>query len=64
MQSDAYSDVMREAEASTAGAFVRSDSRRGVVRVHGRDGLDLLNRLTTARVDSLAPGQACSIREV
>lgn len=57
MHADRLSEVIREAEASTEGAFVRHDRRRGAVRVSGRDGLDLLNRLTTAKVDTLVAGE-------
>lgn len=57
MHAESHSDVIQQAEASTAGAFFRDERARGVVRIDGRDALDLLNRLTTAKLDDLAPGQ-------
>ena len=57
MHAESYSDVIQQAEASTTGAFFRDECARGVVRIEGNDTLDLLNRLTTAKLDDLASGQ-------
>ncbi len=57
MHAESDSDVIQQAEASTAGAFFRDERTRGVVRIVGGDALDLLNRLTTAKLDDLVPGQ-------
>jgi folate-binding protein YgfZ len=56
MHSD-HERVMHEAEVSGSGTFFCMETERSVVRVRGRDTLDLLNRLTTMKVDTLQCGQ-------
>lgn len=43
-------------QATSAGAFVCNESGRGVLLVRGRDALDLLHRLSSARIDNLREG--------
>lgn len=51
-----HAQVIREVKATASGAFLCMEADRGCVRVIGRDTLDLLNRLTTMKVDTLTPG--------
>jgi len=49
--------VMHEAEVSGSGTFFCMVKDSSVLRVRGRDTLDLLNRLTTMKLDTLRCGQ-------
>lgn len=51
------SEISAELQATAAGAFVCRESGRGVLLVRGRDALDLLHRLSSARIDNLKDGQ-------
>ncbi len=49
-------DILLQLKATESGAFFREERFQGVIRVDGKDTLELLNRLSTARVDNLKPG--------
>ncbi|MCZ7555133.1 MAG: hypothetical protein M5R41_01850 [Bacteroidia bacterium] len=49
--------TLDELKAARSGAFVHIAENLGVLRVDGRDTLDLLNRLGTNKVDALRPGE-------
>ncbi|MDT8324184.1 MAG: hypothetical protein RRA94_08740 [Bacteroidota bacterium] len=55
-----HAQVISETKATATGAFLCMEADRAAVRVTGRDTLDLLNRLTTMKVDDLSVG---SVRE-
>jgi folate-binding protein YgfZ len=50
-------EVLRQLGASTTGAFFLDPFTTGVIRITGRDTLDLMNRLTTNKVDTLRIGE-------
>lgn len=50
-------NVLDQVKAAESGAFFREEAFRGVLRVDGKDTLELLNRLSSARVDRLKPGE-------
>ena len=52
----AYSDVAAEYQAATKGVAVYDASYMGRLKASGDDALDLLNRLSTNKVDDLHPG--------
>jgi tRNA-modifying protein YgfZ len=49
--------IIDELKAARNGAFIHITEDRAVLRVDGRDTLDLLNRLSTNKVDALQPGE-------
>ncbi len=49
--------VLSEVKATGSGAFLCMETDRAAARITGKDTLDLLNRLTTMKVDTLEPGQ-------
>ncbi|MBI4338959.1 MAG: aminomethyl transferase family protein [Chloroflexi bacterium] len=51
-----YGDLAAEYRAATEGAVVMDRSSVGRFQVTGKDALDLLNRLTSNKVDPLPPG--------
>lgn len=51
---DVYSDLRSEMKATAAGAFIRNESDRGVLRMRGSDARDLLHRLSTTSIIGLA----------
>lgn len=53
-----YGDPALEYDAAVKAAAVYDASHYGRVRVTGEDALDLLNRLSTNKVDTLSPGRA------
>lgn len=53
----AYTDPGGEYRAATEGAAVYENSQVGRLRAEGADALDLLNRLSTNRVDNLPAGR-------
>lgn len=53
----AYADLAGEYKASMEGAAVYDNSYSGRLRAEGADALDLLNRLSTNRVDNLPAGR-------
>lgn len=53
-----HSDSLSEYKAALDGAAIYAASHFGRLRVTGKDALDLLNRLTTNRVDQLPAGQS------
>ncbi len=53
----AYTDVAVEYQAATKAAAVYDASYMGRLKATGDDALDLLNRLSTNKVDALQPGQ-------
>ena len=52
----AYTDTAAEYRAATETAALYDHSQAGRLRADGDDALDLLNRLSTNRVDNLPPG--------
>ncbi len=52
-----FSSVAEEYRAAESGAAVHDRSHAGRLKATGTDCLDLLNRLSTNKVDELAPGQ-------
>ncbi len=50
-------NITHELKATGIGAFIHIVEGRGVLRVDGSDTLDLLNRLSTNKVDDLRGGQ-------
>jgi len=52
-----HTQVISEAKATASGAFLCMEADRGAVRITGSDTLDLLNRLTTMKVDTLSAGE-------
>lgn len=50
-------DVLSEYRAALDGAAIHDASRFGRLRITGKDALDLLNRLSTNRVDALPAGE-------
>ncbi len=50
--------VLEELKAARSGAFIHIVDGRSVLRVDGRDTLDLLNRMSTNKVDLLQSGEA------
>lgn len=53
-----HTDVAREYLAARDGVALHNSGRFGRLRVSGKDALDLLNRLSTNRVDTLPHGQS------
>lgn len=51
-----YSDVAGEYSSATTGAAIYDSSYTGRLKARGRDALDLLNRLSSNKVDGLKPG--------
>jgi tRNA-modifying protein YgfZ len=49
--------IIDELKAARNGAFIHIEEDRAVLRVDGKDTLDLLNRLSTNKVDALQSGE-------
>ena len=52
-----YSDFASEYSAATTAVGVHDASHMGRLKATGEDGLDLLNRMSTNKVDHLGPGE-------